>query len=217
MGRVARRSGAAPRSHRLGRVTAADGYSRRVPETTDPQPICGRRPRTGRERVVGMGRAAAVTGCITAVLAVALAGCGSSYTRRDFVQRADGICLATTRAVRSLPSPAFTGTAEQQRRSLGRYLARVAPLVQKQARRLSALPRPPGGSHEQKSIGRWLTAAHESADLLAHLAYVARTGDASAVADADAQLAAVPVVHLAANVGARSCAGPGATVVHPLP
>lgn len=147
-------------------------------------------------------------------MALALSGCGSSYSKHDFIQRAEGICLSTTRAVRSLAPPEFTGTAEQQRQSLGAYLARVSPLEQRQARRLSALPKPPGGRREQQLIERWLTAVHESADELSHLAGVARNGDASGVADARDQLAAVPVAHLATEVGAHACAGPGATYVH---
>ena len=147
---------------------------------------------------------------LVVLAAVVLAGCGSSYTRADFIRRADGICLTTTRAVRSLPPPRFTGTT-QQRRSLGAYLMRLAPLVQAEARRLAALPKPPDGPGRRRLLARWLAAVRVSGDELAQLGAATGTGRAGAVARISGELASAPVVRLARRYGARACSGPGAT------
>jgi hypothetical protein len=149
---------------------------------------------------------------VVALLIVLLAGCGGTgYTKRDFVERADGACLSTTRALRSLTPPRFTGTAAQRQRSLSTYLARVSQLVQSEARRLSALPKPPGDRAERELLTRWLTAVHASASGIQELAAAARAGDAAAVSAARAALATVPVVKLASRYGAVACAGPSVT------
>jgi hypothetical protein len=164
----------------------------------------------------GRLRALAIKLGLVALLALCVAGCGSHYTKQDFVSRANGICLSTTRAARSLTPPQFTGTAAQQRRSLGRYLTHVAPLVQSQARRLAALPKPPATKREYRLLDRWLAAEHTSALSFKNLAVAASSGSAQAVADASAQLSAVPVVRLASQYGAHDCAGPAASYSHAL-
>jgi hypothetical protein len=149
-----------------------------------------------------------------AVLALALAGCGGHYTKQNFVQSADGICLSTTRAVRLLTAPQFTGTAARQQQSLGKYLTRVAPLLQSKQRRLAALRKPPGTKREQRLLAQWLAAEHASAISFKKLAVATSSGNSGAVANAGAELAAVPVVRLAAQYGAHACAAPGATYTH---
>ena len=67
----------------------------------------------------------------------ALAGCGSKYTKSDFVARADGICTNAVREIRSLNTP--TATADQ---ALSQYLADVLPIVQSETTQIRALKRP---------------------------------------------------------------------------
>jgi hypothetical protein len=179
-------------------------------------PLASDSPRNSRLRVGAISRlrVAAISPGLAAVLALCLAGCGSHYTRQDFISRANGICLSTTRAVRSLTPPQFTGTAAQQQHSLGEYLTHVAPLVQSQARRLAALPQPPGSKRQQRLLARWLAAEQSSAVGFKKFAAAAISGNADAVADAGAAVAAVPVVQLASQYGARDCAAPGASYTH---
>ena len=72
-------------------------------------------------------------------LAVLLAGCGSKYTKSDFVARADGICTNAVREIRSLNAP--TAAAGQELHALSRYLAKVLPIVQSEASQIRALKR----------------------------------------------------------------------------
>jgi hypothetical protein len=144
-----------------------------------------------------------------------VAGCGTQYTKHDFIKRADGICLSTTRSVRSLPQPQFTGSAAQQQRSLSSYLSRVSALVSAEARHLAALPKPPGRPAQRALLRRWLAAVHATAAGIQVLAAAAHSGNAETVSAAKAALAAVPVVSLASRYGAKDCAGPGATYSFP--
>jgi hypothetical protein len=146
-----------------------------------------------------------------AVIGALIAGCGTPYTKQDFVKRADGICLSTTRAVRSLTPPQFTGSAAQQQRSLSQYLGRVSPLVRAEARHLAALPKPPGRPAQLALLQRWLAAEHATASGIQVLAAAARGGNSEEVSAASSALAAVPVVMLASRYGVKDCAGPGAT------
>jgi hypothetical protein len=148
---------------------------------------------------------------VTASVGVLLAGCGSSYTKADFVHRANGICLSTTRAERLLTPPEFSGTDAQKQQSVSAYLARVSGLVRTEAGRLRALPTPPGRPPELKLLNRWLAAVRASASGLQVLGAAEKGGNRGAITAATAALAALPVVTLASRYGAKDCAGPGAT------
>jgi hypothetical protein len=148
---------------------------------------------------------------VSVLAAVLVAGCGSSYTRADFIQRADGICTGTTRAVRLLKPPQFGQASVQQQRSSGAYFGHAASLVKSEARRLSALPVPPETGAQRRVRVQWLAAVHDSAAALQALAEATSKGDTAATTAANQRLAANPVVRLAARYGAHACAGPGAT------
>jgi hypothetical protein len=152
---------------------------------------------------------------ICVVIGALVAGCGTQYSKRDFIKRADGICLNTTRAVRSLTTPQFTGSAVQRRLSLSRYLARVSRLVSAESHSLAKLPKPPGRPAEQALLQRWLHAVQASASDLHVLGDSERAGDPAFIAAARSALSAVPVVALASRYGAKDCAGPGATYSFP--
>ncbi len=152
--------------------------------------------------------------CLSAaavLVGLLVAGCGGSYTRADFIQRADGICTGTTRQIRLLRPPQFGATTVLERRSSARYLIDAAELVKQEARRLSALPRPPENASQRRLRSRWLAEVHSSATELLALASATSTDDAAAMSSAEGKLAANPVVKLAGEYGARACAGPGAT------
>jgi hypothetical protein len=145
------------------------------------------------------------------IVSVVAAGCGSSYTKADFIQRADGICTATTRVIRSLKPPQFAASSVLQRRSSVAYFVQAASIVNKEARQLSSLAVPPETAAQRRVRRHWLASVQASAAELKALAKATGTGDASAVTAADQKLAANPVVTLAAQYGAHACAGPGAT------
>jgi hypothetical protein len=146
-----------------------------------------------------------------AIVSVIAAGCGSSYTKADFVQRADGICTATTRVIRSLKPPEFAASSALQRRSSVAYFVHAASIVDKEARQLSSLAVPPETAAQRRVRRRWLASVQASAAQLKALAKATGTGDTSGVTAANQKLAANPVVELAAQYGAHACAGPGAT------
>ena len=141
-------------------------------------------------------------------LAALLAGCGSKYTKSDFVARADGICTNAVREIRSLnPPSAATG---QGLRALSQYLDKLLPIVQSEASQIRALKRPSG---DHAALDRYLSAQAEVVAEYRRLASAAKRGDAQGVADAEAKLQASPVAALAAQYGLRDCATPGGTGV----
>jgi hypothetical protein len=145
------------------------------------------------------------------VVSLLAAGCGSSYTKADFVKRADGICTATTRIIRSLTPPQFGAGSALQRRSSAAYFRHAAAIVEKEARQLSALPKPPANAAQRHVRSQWLAAVRDSAGELRSLADATAAGNSSAVTAANRRLAANPVVALATRYGSKACAGPGAT------
>lgn len=141
-------------------------------------------------------------------LAVLLAGCGSKYTKSDFVARADGICTNAVREIRSLNSP--TATAGQELQALSRYLAKVLPIVQSEASQIRALKRP---SANRAALDRYLSAQAEVVAEYGRLAAAAKRGDEQVVASAEAKLQASPVASQAAQYGLHACGTPGGTGV----
>jgi hypothetical protein len=75
-------------------------------------------------------------GALIAAACVAVTACGGhAATKKDVVARANGICITALRSMREIPPPA--GTA-----GLADYLAKVLPIVEKEAKDTKALPRP---------------------------------------------------------------------------
>jgi hypothetical protein len=150
--------------------------------------------------------------CALLTLTTLVAGCGgSSYTRRDFVARADAICTSAVRQTRSIAPPSFTRPAARQLSALADYLAAVLPVVQSEAAQLRALRRPTHDAPAGATLGRYLAAVAQAASDYRALAAAAKRGDAQGVASAEAALRASPVASLAAGYGLRSCGVPGAT------
>ena len=145
---------------------------------------------------------------IVAILSLAalLAGCGSKYTKSDFVARADGICTNAVREIRSLNAP--TAAAGQELHALSRYLAKVLPIVQSEASQIRALKRPGG---DPTALERYLSA---QAEVVAQYGRgAAPRGDEQGVASAEAKLQASPVASQAAQYGLHACGTPGGTGV----
>ena len=137
-------------------------------------------------------------------LVLALAGCGShTETKQDFVARADAICAATTRELRTV-----SGTPPSGVPALARYLGGVIPLLQRELKQLRALPRPAAGRAE---LEHYLAAQAQIVARYRTLAGAARYGDAGAVNQALAALASSPAAGLASGYGLRDCAGASGT------
>jgi hypothetical protein len=139
--------------------------------------------------------------------------CGSSYTRHDFIARADAICASALRATRAVPPPSFSGTAAQRMSQLGEYLGRVLPVVQAETRQIRALKTPPGTANERAALTSYVRAMGQLEAAYGRLAAAAKRGDADGVASAEAALRANPVASLAASYGLKSCGRPGTTRV----
>jgi len=146
-------------------------------------------------------------------LAAMLAACGGSYTKRDFIARADAICTSTLRETRSIAPPSFGGAAGQQLGALAQYLETLVPVVQTEARQLRALQRPPGDARDRAALERYLGAVTQVAAQYEQLAGAAKRGDAQGVASAEAALRASPVASLAASYGLSSCGSAAGTRV----
>jgi hypothetical protein len=144
-----------------------------------------------------------------AAAAVLLCGCGS-YTKQDFIARADAICVSTVRSTRLIAPPSFTGGGSQLQ-ALAHYTAKVLPLVRAEATKLRALPRPKGAAVDTTRLAQFVTAFSGVAADYQDLETAAAKGDAAGVSRAEAALKASPVASLAAAYGLRSCGTAGAT------
>jgi hypothetical protein len=149
------------------------------------------------------------------LIAALLGGCGS-YSKADFVARADAICTSATRQERSLGPPNFSGTATVRTRSLAAYLDREAAIVTSEAKQIARLQRPSGRRRSRAALNAYLRALATAAADFRRLAAVAgsppRPAVARRVSAAEATLATDPVATLAAAYGMLACAGPGATI-----
>lgn len=145
-------------------------------------------------------------------LAALVAGCGSTYTGRDFIARADAICASATRRLRSIPPPSLSQSQAPQSGALAAYLAMVVSVVQSQSSQLHALPRPAQNAGGRAALARWRAAVKQVADDYRQLEAAGRRGDAQGAASAEAALRASPAGSLAAADGLTSCAAPGATI-----
>jgi hypothetical protein len=148
--------------------------------------------------------------CVLA-LAALVAGCGgSSYTKSDFVARADGICTNTLRQTRALTPPASTS---QPGGALAAYLGQLVPLLQSEADHLHALKRPPDNSHDSATLSAYYKALDQIVANYQQLEAAAKRDDTQALTDVEATLRASPASALAAGYGLESCGTPGSTSV----
>ncbi|HUA04196.1 MAG TPA: hypothetical protein VMB27_09845 [Solirubrobacteraceae bacterium] len=140
-------------------------------------------------------------------LAAIVAGCGgSSYTKSDFVARADGICTNTLRQTRALAPPsAASGSA------LSGYLGKLVPLVESEADQLRALKRPADSARDKAALTAYFAALGQVVDAYRQLESAAARGDDQTIADVEATLNANPVASLAAGYGLKTCGIPGST------
>lgn len=146
-----------------------------------------------------LGPTVALAGCV-----LALAGCGShAETKQDFVARADAICAATTRDLRTVSGTPPSGVA-----AVARYLSGVIPLLERELKQLRALPRP---AARRVELGRYLAAQAQIVARYRTLADAARHGDAGAVNQALAALSSSPAAGLASSYGLADCAGASGT------
>ena len=145
------------------------------------------------------GLTVALTACV-----LALVGCGShAETKQDFVARADAICAATTRQLRTV-----SGTPPSGVPAVARYLGGVIPLLQRELKQLRALPRP---AARRAELDRYLAAQAQIVARYRTLAAAARHGDAGAVNQALAALQSSPAAGLASSYGLPDCAGASGT------
>jgi hypothetical protein len=149
-----------------------------------------------RERVTAIA--------VVAATAVGLVGCGgSTYTKHDFVIRADAICAGALRQARSIAP----GTA------LPAYLAAYVPVLESEASQLRALRRPPGSAHDQAALKQYFAALSQTVAEYRRLATAAKSGDDQGVANAESALGSSRVYSLATAYGLNSCGTPGSTSV----
>ena len=136
---------------------------------------------------------------IAAVCLAATACGGHTVTKKDVIARANGICINTLRAVRSLPPPSGGGGSPS---ALAPYLRRVAPIVEKEASETRALPRP---AQDRALLNHYVAAVTASAKQYRALADAANDGDSAALSQGLATLRASAVPALAARYGLTRC------------
>ena len=143
-----------------------------------------------------------------AIAVVALVGaCGGSYSKQDFIARANGICTSALRQTRAI-APAV---ASQSNQALAAYLSQALPIVESEAQQLRALRLPPGTANEKAALARYFAALTVQVATIKQLRNAAARGDAQGVAAAKAALGANPATSLAAQYGLRACGIPGGT------
>jgi hypothetical protein len=137
---------------------------------------------------------------------------GHSATRQDVIARADAICFQSDQSIRSVPSPVAAGAPSFRSpaylAAFATYLAKVRPIVAKEARGLQALPRP---EQRRATLNAFIAAvAKESADY-ASMSAAASTGDAGGVTTALSALTRNPARSLAGRYGMTQCTGVSST------
>jgi hypothetical protein len=138
----------------------------------------------------------------TVISAAVLAGCGGqAVTKQEVVARADAICQAALGDARTLKQG---GTADAA------YLGQLAMVVESEARKLRALPRP---AADRAVLNLFVTNVARAAGQYRRLAAAAGDGDQAAVSRLTAQLAANPEATYATSYGLRECAGTSGTLV----
>jgi hypothetical protein len=141
-----------------------------------------------------------LAGATVATACLAATACGGhTVTKKDVIARANGICIRTLRAVRSVPPPAGGAGSPS---ALAPYLQKVAPIVEKEASDTRALPRP---AQDRALLNRYVAAVTASANQYRALASAAEKGDSAAVSQGLATLRVSPVPALAARYGLTRC------------
>ena len=140
-------------------------------------------------------------------LAAVVAACGgSSYTKSDFIARADAICTDTLRQARALAPPASSSGA-----ALSDYLGKLVPLVDSEANQLRALKRPADTTHDGATLTAYFAALGQVVAAYRQLRAAAARSDDQTVTNVEAALNANPVDSLAASYGLKTCGTPGST------
>jgi hypothetical protein len=141
---------------------------------------------------------------VVLALAAVVGGCGgSSYSKRDFIARADAICAGALRQSRSITP----GTA------LATYLSAYVPVLESEETQLRALRRPPGTARDRGTLNQYYVALSQTVAEYRRLAAAAKSGDDQGVTNAEAALGASRVYTLATSYGMSSCGTPGSTAV----
>jgi predicted Zn-dependent protease len=136
---------------------------------------------------------------VAAAACLAATACGGgAVTKKDVIARANGICITTLRAARSVPPPA--GNAS--RAALAAYLQKVVPIVQKEAAQTRALPRP---AQDRAILNRYVAAVTADANRYRTLARAASDGDLTQVTQTLSALRASRAPALAAQYGLTRC------------
>jgi hypothetical protein len=148
---------------------------------------------------------------LACLLAVLLGACGGSYTKADFIRRADAICAAQLRALRALVPPSFGGPQEHRRLALAAYTTSAFRILRSEATQLRALKVPGESSSQTTLLQGYLAALDRALSEYASLAAAERAGRTEAASAAQASLGANPATNLAARYGLRSCSSSGAT------
>jgi hypothetical protein len=137
-----------------------------------------------------------------------LAACGGTQvTKSDVVARGNAICAGALRDMRAVPAPAGTSGSLA---ALSAYERQVAPIVEREAKAIQALPKP---SEERALLERYMAAVARDAAQYRVLAGAAQAGDAAGVAQALATLRQSGAASLAGQYGLTQCAAPGSTAV----
>jgi hypothetical protein len=161
------------------------------------RPTIDRLPGGRRTRAIALG----------ATYLALLGGCGS-YTKQDFVARADAICSSALRQIRTIPPPSSSARLNE----LAAYLREVLPVAQAESRQLHALKVPGGSASEHRTLARYLAALSGTVQAYGRLAAAAAAGDPAGVAAAEAALRDSPSAALAAAYGLHSCGSARGTV-----
>lgn len=144
-------------------------------------------------------------------LALACAGCGS-YTKQDYVARADAICANALRATRSIAVRASPSASAQDPSVLAAYLQAALPVIQTEAQQLQRLRRPDDNARDRAVLSHYLRAVVRDASAYRRLATAAEHNDPQGIANAQAALRTSPVASLASEYGLHTCGTSGATV-----
>ena len=137
-----------------------------------------------------------------AAAVLCLGACGShTYTKSDFIARADAICTSTLHSAR----------AGSQTGDLTAYLDGLVTLLASEEQALRALPLPKQSPADKAILQRYFASLRSDLASYRALAGATRRGDAGAAADAEAALRASPTTTLATRYGLSTCSQPGST------
>jgi hypothetical protein len=139
---------------------------------------------------------------------VAATACGShTATKQDVIARANAICSASVRGVRSVAPPA---AGDGSLASLSTYLQKVLPIVEKEGGDTRALPRP---ARDRALLNRYIAAVTAAEQQYRTLATAAARNDRAVVAEALSALRSSPATTLARQYGLSRCSAAAGTGV----